>query len=92
MRQIIETIESDATSQPSAMEFETAYQARIAIDRIRFAIKHTEQFAKPCETTPEKGLELLDGLESLETLDRRLQARSRISVSHKNGSREEARG
>jgi hypothetical protein len=26
------------------MEFEMAYQTRVAIDRIRFAIKHTEQF------------------------------------------------
>jgi hypothetical protein len=27
------------------MEFEMAYQARVAMDRIRFAIKHAEQFA-----------------------------------------------
>lgn len=92
MRQINETIESDVQSRPSAIEFAMAYQARVAIDRIKFAIKHTEQFAKPCEMTREIGLELLDALERLETLDRRFQARSRISVSHKNGSREEARG
>jgi hypothetical protein len=35
---------------------------------------------------------LLDALERLEALDRRFQARSRISVSHKNGNGEEARG
>ena len=91
MRQIAETVEADVQSRPSAIEFEMAYQARVAIDRIRFAIKHAEQFARPCETMREIGLELLDALERLEALDRRFQARSRISVSHKNGSGEEAR-
>jgi len=47
MRQIVETIEADVQSRPSAIEFEMAYQARVAIDRIRFAIKHAEQFARP---------------------------------------------
>jgi hypothetical protein len=42
MRQILQTIEDGVNSRPSAIEFEMAYQARVAIDRIRFAIKHTE--------------------------------------------------
>ena len=92
MRQIVETIEADVQSRPSAIEFEMAYQARVAIDRIKFAIKHAEQFARPCETMREIGLELLDALERLEALDRRFQARSRMSISHKTGSAEEARG
>jgi hypothetical protein len=92
MRQIVETIEADVQSRPSAIEFEMAYQARVVIDRIKFAIKHAEQFARPCETMREIGLELLDALERLEALDRRFQARSRMSISHKNGSAEEARG
>ena len=49
MRQIVETIEADVQSRPSAIEFEMAYQARIAIDRIKFAIKHADQFGKPCD-------------------------------------------
>jgi hypothetical protein len=53
-----------------------AYQARVAIDRIKFAIKHTEQFA-PCDAIREAGLQLLDALERLESLDRRFQQRSR---------------
>jgi hypothetical protein len=43
--QILQTIESEVRSRSSTMEYEMAYQARIAIDRIRFAIKQTEQFA-----------------------------------------------
>ena len=73
------------------MEFEMAYQARVAIDRIKFAIKHTEQFARPCDTMREVGLELLDALERLESLDRRFQIRSRMAPPHKNGSDAEAR-
>jgi hypothetical protein len=92
LRQIVETIETDVQSRPSAIEFEMAYQARVAVDRIKFAIKHTEQFAKPCETMREVGLELLDALERLEALDRRFQARSRIAKPHENGNLAEARG
>jgi hypothetical protein len=92
MHQIIEAIEADVQSRPSAMEFEMAYQARVAIDRIKFAIKHTEQFARPCETMREAGLELLDALERLEALDRRFQVRSRMAPPPQNGRPEEARG
>jgi len=86
MRQIIETIEADATSRPSAIEFEMAYQARVAIDRIKFAIRHAEQFAKPCDAMREAGMQLLDALQRLEALDRRFQTRSQIVTSHKNGN------
>jgi hypothetical protein len=91
MHQIVATIEADVQSRPSAMEFEMAYQARVAIDRIKFAIKHAEQFARPCDTMREVGLELLDALDRLEALDRRFQVRSRIAISQENGSAEAAR-
>ena len=92
MRQIVQTIEADVQSRPSAIEFEMAYQARVAIDRIKFAIRHTEQFATPCEAMREAGIQLLDALQRLESLDRRFQARSRIAIAHKNGDLTEARG
>src|ERR1043165_3270643 len=80
MHQILEQIEADVQSRPSPIEFEMAYQARVAIDRIRFAIKHTEQFAPHTDTMREAGLQLLDALERLETVDRRFQQRSRKSA------------
>ena len=92
LRQIITTIEADATSRPSAIEFETAYQARVAIDRIKFAIRHAEQFAKPCEAMREVGMQLLDALQRLESLDRRFQTRSQIATPQKNGNLAGARG
>src|SRR5450759_1523464 len=63
LRRTVEPIETEVQSRPSAAEFEMAYQARVAIDRIKFAIRHTEQFGRPCETMREASLQLLDALE-----------------------------
>ena len=71
----VHPIEESADSRPSAIEFEMAYQARVAIDRIRFAIKHTEQFGPRSDQMREAGLQLLDALQRLETVDRCFQAR-----------------
>ncbi|MBV9081267.1 MAG: hypothetical protein JOZ62_01225 [Acidobacteriaceae bacterium] len=75
--EILALIEAGLEARPSPMEFEMAYQARVAIDRIRFAIKHTEQFSPNTDQMRETGLQLLDALERLETVDRRFQLRSR---------------
>src|SRR4051812_38236749 len=42
LQEFVAMIEADAQLRPSPGEFEMAYQARVAIDRIRFAIKATE--------------------------------------------------
>jgi hypothetical protein len=91
MHQILATIEAEVRSRPSAIEFEMAYQARIAIDRIKFAIKHAEQFSKPCIQMRKAGLQLLDALERLESLDRRFQIRSRAAAD-RNGVASDAKG
>src|ERR1700687_3576186 len=85
LHQRIEPIEAEVRSRPSPIEFEMAYQARVAIDRIKFAIKHTEQFSTPCIHMRDAGLQLLDALDRLESLDRRFQIRSRIAVD-RNGT------
>jgi hypothetical protein len=87
MHQIVATIEAEAKLRPCAIEFEMAYQIRIAVERIRFAIKHVEQFAKPCDQVREAGLQLLDALDRLEAVDRRFQIRSRMSGENGNGHR-----
>lgn len=96
MYQILEQIEADVQSRPSPIEFEMAYQARVAIDRIKFAIKHTEQFAPRTETIREAGLQLLDALERLESVDRRFQQRSRFrqscATTVANGARANGKG
>jgi hypothetical protein len=85
MDQILATIEADVKAKPAPIEFEMAYQIRIAIDRIKFVIKHAEQFGKPCDQMREAGLQLLDALERLEAVDRRFQLRSRVSRGNPNG-------
>lgn len=67
-------------SRPSTVEFEMAYQARVAIDRIRFAIRHMEEFGPQSDQLREVGMQLLDALERLEGVDRRFQSRSRNRV------------
>ena len=73
MGQILQTIESEVRSRPSAMEYEMAYQARIAIDRIRFAIKQTEQIVRHSDQAREASL--VDALDRLEAADRHFQNR-----------------
>jgi len=75
-QQIMQIIQDRADSKPSSIEFEMAYQARVAMDRIRFAIKHIENFAPTSDAIRQIGLQLLDALQRLETLDRRFQVRS----------------
>jgi hypothetical protein len=85
MHEVLRLIEADIKSRPSAAEFEMAYQARVAIDRIRFAIRHTEQFAPHTDQMREAGLQLLDALKRLESADRNFQNRFRPppdTVSH----------
>jgi hypothetical protein len=49
--EIFALIEARSHARPTPMEFEMAYEARVAMHRIRFAIKHAEQFGpqtEPC--------------------------------------------
>lgn len=90
IREVLQIIGAEAQSRPTPLEFELAYQARVAMDRIRFAIKHTEQFAPRTDPMFEAGLQLLDALQRLETAERRFQERSRIGSEPRNGNGERA--
>jgi hypothetical protein len=54
------------------------YQIRVAIDRIRFAIRATDQFARYPGQLQEVSLQLLDALDRLESAERGFQRRFRI--------------
>jgi hypothetical protein len=69
---ILQTIEK-GTRGPSRVDFEVAYQTRIAMDRIRFAIRQTEAFGSRSDQVREAGLQLLDALNRLESVDHRFQ-------------------
>ena len=77
MHQIVETIEAEARSRPSPIEFEMAYQVRIAIERIRFAIRHVEQYSSSRDQIRDACMQLLDALDRLQSSDRHFQTRSR---------------
>ncbi len=74
-REVFAIVEAKVRSRPSPMEFEMAYQIRVAADRIRFAIKATEQFAPRPQQLREAGLQLVDALDRLESAERDFQAK-----------------
>jgi len=84
LKEFVGLIEAEAHSRPSALEFELAYQARVAIDRIRFAIKATENRSQP-EQLREAGMQLLDALDRLQAAERRFQNKWRNP--ERNGNR-----
>ena len=77
LQEFVAMIEADAQLRPSAGEFEMAYQARVAMDRIRFAIKATEATREHPGGLKEAGMQLLDALDRLEAAERRFQNRWR---------------
>ena len=72
--QNLETRHPEATE--ASLEFELAYQSRVAMDRIRFAIKQTECEELSPAMLREVGFQLLDALERLGTAERHFQGRS----------------
>lgn len=70
-REVFSLIESEALRRPSPIEFEMAYQGRVAAERIRFAIKAMEQARSTAVSLEEASLQLLDALDLLESVDRR---------------------
>ncbi len=81
VNEMVSLIEAHTKSRPSPIEFEMAYQVRVAIDRIRFAIKTTEQSAGNPRQLQEAGLQLLDALDRLESADRDFQTRFRRATA-----------
>ena len=96
LQEFVAMIEADAQLRPSPGEFEMAYQARVAINRIRFAIKATEATRERPDELREAGMQLLDALDRLEAAERRFQnrwrcpdrlsnAKANAGVGHTNG-------
>lgn len=77
MDQIKEIIDAKAQMRPTPMEFELAYQARVAMDKVRFAIRHREQWVPGPLGTVEVSLQFADTLDGLEAADRHFQKRFR---------------
>jgi hypothetical protein len=90
MREFLLEIQAELASGPSSIEFEMAYQARVAVDRIKFALKHSG-FAPRTDQMRQVELQLLDARERLEKVDRRFQERSRMTAVERCGTPREPR-
>lgn len=75
-REIFAILEAKIRCTPSPTEFVMAYQARVAVAKIRFAIKELERPNMNETVALEVGLQLADALDRLEGTDRRFQERS----------------
>ncbi len=78
-KEVYSIVEARVLSRPSPAEFEMAYQARIAIEKIRFAIKASEKVHERSTDAQEARIQLLDALDRLESVDRHFQQRFRAS-------------
>ena len=85
-RQLNAMLDAAANSGPSSIEFEVAYQARIVMDRIRFAIRVTDQSSPNSDQLREAGIQLLDAFDRLDRIDRRFQTRLAPGGRHPNGN------
>lgn len=78
--------QNDKATRPG--EFELAYQVRVAIDCIRFAVKVTEQSVeepnqvRQASLRQEANIQLLDALDRLQSAERRFQVRFRLHSSN----------
>jgi hypothetical protein len=64
-RELLTLIETQVARRPSPVEYEMAYQVRVAIDRIQFAIRHIEQVGPLPNQNRDASLQLLDALDRL---------------------------
>jgi hypothetical protein len=71
--EFLQMVEVEFQSKPSALVFEMAYQSRVAVDRIKFAIQQTERFPPNSDQVREANLQLLDALERLQQAERHFQ-------------------
>jgi hypothetical protein len=67
LNQVLDTIETEVRSRSFAIEFEMMYQVRVAIDRIKRAIKQTEQTGERSDQIREPGMLPLDALDRLDS-------------------------
>lgn len=80
-RKVHSMVSSQIQSRPMVVDFEMAYQARVASDRIRFAIRQLEALPAHTEDLREVGMHLLDALDRLQAADRTFQSLCRSCAS-----------
>lgn len=72
-------------AERTALNFEMAYQIRVAIDKIRFAIKATESYPSNPAVTLETRMQLVDALQRLQSAERRFLRASQGTMDRASG-------
>jgi uncharacterized protein YukE len=73
-QKVVSIIHPSAPAIWDLLAFEMAYQARVAADRIRFAIGQIDKPARNSDQLREASLQLLDALDRLESAEQRFQS------------------
>jgi hypothetical protein len=80
-RKVIAMVQTEMPIRPAAIEFEIAYQAKVAVERIRFAIKQIDVQARDSAQLREVSLHLLDALDRLQSAEQHFQESWRTSAT-----------
>jgi len=75
-QKVYSMVSSGIRTESISMNFELAYQARVASDRIRFAIRQIEEQVHGGDQLREVSVQLLDALDRLDSVERRFQTLS----------------
>jgi hypothetical protein len=74
-KEVCSIIEAKILGGPSPVEFEMAYQMRIGIEKLRFAIRAMDTIGTNPMSVQEISFQLLDALNRLEKTERHFQSR-----------------
>ena len=74
-RKVVSIVHQSSDSPVHALDFQLAYQARVAADRIRFAICQIDESARSSDQLREASIQLLDALDRLQSAERDFQSR-----------------
>lgn len=85
-RKVYAMVNNGTPTQSTSINFEMAYQARVATDRIRFAIRQIDTMAGDAEELREANLQLLDALDRLQSAEGRFQESFRGSPNYATAS------
>ena len=72
-RKVVSMVRQSQPSTTGSPDFEMAYQAKVAAERIRFAIRQIDEESRRVAQIRDAATQLLDALDRLESVDRRFQ-------------------
>ena len=91
-REFLSIVEKHVALRLSPIEYEMAYQMRVAIDRIQFAIRHIERIGPGTYQNREAAFQLLDALDRLTRAEQKFQRHFREQIGADNLPQVNAKG